>query len=140
MSDLKPIRIKATIHFPQDMSKINKTFNEDNDKYNVTLGGLSEGAQEALKAMDIRIKQKDVPGPHIVAKSKFKFDCVTEDGEVIPAEKIGSGTEVIALVTAYRHKLSSKHGAAPSVKKLIVTKLNAYEPDRAVEDEDAPAL
>lgn len=140
MSDLKPIRIKATVFYPQDMSRINTTFDEDNKRYACTLGGLSEAACAALKELDIRVKQKDVPGAHIVGKSLYKFDCVTPEGEGIPAEKVGSGTEVEVLLTAYRHKLSSKHGASPSIKKIIVTKLNAYEPSRSVEDEDAPAL
>jgi hypothetical protein len=140
MDSIKPIKIKATVFYPQDMSKINKTFDEDNKKYSCTLGNLSEAACKALEELGIKIKDKEVPSKHIVGKSLYKFNAVTPEGEEIAAENIGSGTEVEVLLTAYRHKLSAKHGAAPSVKKLIVTKLQAYDPAGSVADADAPAL
>lgn len=140
-ADLKPIKIKATVFYAQDLSKINTTWDSENDRYAGTFGNLSDAACKALQdTFDIRVKVKDVPAKHIVAKSKFKFNGVTPDGQEIPAEKIGSGSEVELLVTGYRHKLSAKHGASPSVLKMIVTDLKEYGADRAIEDADAPAL
>jgi hypothetical protein len=136
MSDLKPLRIKAEVFWAKDAYILNKRFDEDNNKYQVTLGNLSEAASEALKGLGIKIKDKEIPGKHIVGKSIYPFKFFNEDGEEIPAEKVGNGSEVIALVSAYMHKLSKMHGAAPSVKKLIVTKLLEYNPERALEEED----
>lgn len=140
-SDLKPIKIKATVYYAQDLSKINTMFDPDNKRYAGTFGNLSDAACEALKeTFDIRFKEKDVPGKHIVAKSLYKFSGFTPDGKEIPAESIGSGTEVELLVTGYRHKLSAKTGASPTVVKMIVTDLKEYNPERSVEDADSPAL
>lgn len=136
MSDLKPVRVKAEIFFAKDTYVLNKRFDEDNNKYQVTLGNLSVAACEALKGMGIKIKEKEIPGRHVTGKSIYAFKFFDEDGNEIPNERIGNGTEVIALVTAYNHKLSKMHGAAPSVKKLIVTKLMEYNPERATEEED----
>lgn len=136
MSDLKPIRIKAEIFYAKDAYILNKTFDEDNNKYLVTLGNLSVAAQEALKEMGIKIKHKDAFGHFITGKSIYAFKFYDEDGGEIPPEKIGNGTEVVVLVSAYMHKLSKLHGAAPSVKKIIVTKLKEYNPERAVEEDD----
>ena len=136
MSDLKPVRVKAEIFFARDAYTINKRFDEDNNKYQMTLGNLSEAACDALQGMGIKIKNKEIPGKHITGKSLYAFKFYTEDGDELPAERIGNGTEVVALVTAYNHKLSKMHGAAPSIKKVIVTKLKEYNPERATEEED----
>jgi hypothetical protein len=122
------------VFYPKDAHILNKMFDEDNDKYAVTLGELSDAACEKLKELDIRVKEKDVPKKHIVAKSKFVFKFETEDGNEIPTDSIGGGTKVHVLLTPYRHKLSAKHGASPSVKKLIVTELVEYAPTRSTED------
>lgn len=136
MSDLKPVKVKAEVFFAKDAYIINTRFDEDNKKYQLTLGNLSEAACDALQNMGIKIKNKEIPGKHITGKSLYTFEFYTEDGEKIPAERIGNGTEVVALVTAYNHKLSKVHGAAPSIKKIIVTKLKEYNPERATEEED----
>lgn len=136
MSDLKPVRINAEIFFAYDLYNYNTKFDPDNKKYACTLGNLSEAACEALKGLGIKIKDKELTGKHITGKSLYKFEFVDQEGKGIPVEKIGNGTKVIALVSSYRHKMSSMHGAAPSIKKLIVTELKEYNPDRALEEED----
>ena len=50
--------------------------------------------------------------------------------------KIGNGTKVTALVGSYRHKMSSKFGAAPSIGKIIVTDLVVYGEDVEGDDDD----
>ncbi len=136
MSDLKPVRINAEIFFAYDMYNLNKKFDENNKKYQCTLGKLSEAACAALQELGIKIKEKDLPGKHIVGKSLYKFELVDKDGNEIPVERVGNGTKVVALISSYRHKMSSMHGAAPSIKKLIVTDLVEYNPERSVEEED----
>lgn len=136
MSDLKPVRIQGEIFFAYDMYNLNTKFDPDNKKYQCTLGNLSDAACEALVEMGIKIKQKDLCGKHITGKSLYQFELYDQQGNKIPTERVGNGTKVVALVSSYRHKMSSKYGASPSIKKLIVTELKEYNPERAVEEED----
>lgn len=136
MSDLKPVRIQGEIFFAYDMYNLNTKFDEDNKKYQCTIGNLSDEACAALADLGIKIKQKDLCGKHITGKSLYKFELVDQQGNNIPVERIGNGTKVVALVSSYRHKMSAKYGAAPSIKKLIVTELKEYNPERATEEED----
>lgn len=136
MSDLKPVKVKAEVFFAKDAYVLNKRFDEDNNKFQLCLGNLSEAAADALSSMGIKIKNKEIPGKHITGKSLYAFKFQDEEGNEIPAERIGNGTEVVALVTAYNHKLSKMHGAAPSIKKVIVTNLKEYNPERATEEDD----
>ncbi len=136
MSDLKPVRVNAEVFYAYDMYNLNTKFDADNKKYACTLGKLSDAACQALEELGIKIKDKEVPGKHIVGKSLYKFELVDKDGNQIPVERVGNGTKVVALISAYRHKMSSKFGAAASIKKLIVTELVEYNPERSVEEED----
>lgn len=136
MSDLKPLRIQAEVFYAQDMHTLNLRFDEDNKKYACTLGSLSDKAAEALEDLGIKIKEKDVPGKHIVGKSLYQFKLSDEEGNEIDPKIVGNGTKVIALVTAYSHKLSKKHGNSPSIKKLIVTDLVRYDPEGSIAEKD----
>ena len=136
--DIKPVKIGGELFWSNWMHQFNTKFNEDNKKYECTIGNLSEKAAEALKELGIQIKEKDTMGKYIVGKSIYVFEPVDQDGKPIEISKIGNGTKVTALVSSYRHKMSAKFGAAPSIKKLIVTELKEYnpEPKEAEEDDD----
>ena len=131
----KPVRITGNLYWTQWMSKINKAFNEDSTKYECTIGDLSDKDCEALKAMGIKIKNKDGQGNFIVCKSNYIHNAVDEDGNAIEAVAIGKGTKVAAIMGFYTHKMSKMHGNAPSIKKLIVTELASYNPDKALSEE-----
>jgi hypothetical protein len=118
------------------MKEFNTKFNEDNTKYECTIGMLSDKACEALKEQGIIIKNKDTMGNYIVGKSKFVFEPVDSDGNPVDIGKIGNGTKVTALVGSYRHKMSAKYGAAPSISKIIVTELVVYGGDAGDDSED----
>jgi hypothetical protein len=75
-------------------------------------------------------------GNYIVGKSKFVFEPVDAEGNAIDISKIGNGTKVTALVGSYRHKMSAKFGAAPSISKIIVTDLVVYGEDVDGDDDD----
>lgn len=126
----KPVKVQGKLYWNQYMTEFNTHFNADNNKYECTLGNLSDAAVEALKSLGVNVKNKPDQGNYIVAKSKFTFDPVDEDGNKLDAKEFGNGTEAIAIVGSYRHKLSAKFGAAPSIKKLIVTKVVKYEPNK----------
>lgn len=131
----KPVRITGTLYWTQWMTKINKAFNEDSTKYECTIGDLSAKDCEALKSMGIKIKNKDGQGSFIVCKSNFVHAATDEDGTAIDPTSIGKGTKVAAIMSFYTHKMSKMHGNAPSIKKLIVTELVTYSPDKALAEE-----
>ena len=132
--DMKPVKIGGELFWANWMNQYNTKFNEDNKKYECTIGNLSDKAAEALKELGIQIKEKDTMGKYIVGKSLYVFEPVDQDGKPVDIAKIGNGTKVTALVSSYRHKMSAKYGAAPSIKKLIVTELKVYQS----EGEDSP--
>lgn len=134
--DMKPVKIGGELFWSNWMHQFNTKFNEDNKKYECTIGNLSDKAAEALKELGIQIKEKDTMGKYIVGKSLYVFEPVDEDGKPIDISKIGNGTKATALVSSYRHKMSAKYGAAPSIKKLIVTELKVYEPPSEEPEED----
>jgi len=131
----KPVKVQGKLFWNQYMTEFNTHFNADNNKYECTLCDLSDAAVEALKSLGVNVKNKPEQGNYIVAKSKYTFDPVDEDGNKLDAKEFGNGTEAVAIVSSYRHKLSAKFGAAPSIKKLIVTKVVKYEPKEATATE-----
>jgi hypothetical protein len=133
--NMKPVRITGNLYWTQWMSKINKAFNEDSTKYECTIGDISDKDCEALKAMGIKIKNKDGQGNFIVCKSNYVHNAVDEEGTAIEAASIGKGTKVAAIMSFYTHKMSKMHGNAPSIKKLIVTELASYNPAKELSEE-----
>ena len=89
-----------------------------------------------MEELGIKIKEKDTQGKYIVGKSKFLFEPVDADGNKVDISAIGNGTKVTALVSSYRHKMSAKFGAAPSIQKIIITELKTYVPEGEEELED----
>lgn len=136
-SSMKPVKVAGELYWSNWMKEYNTKFNEANDKYECTLGQLSEAAAAKLEELGIKIKDKDTMGKFIVGKSKFVFEPVDEEGNPIDISKIGNGTKCYALVSSYRHKMSAKFGAAPSIKKLVITELKIYSPEGTPEAEEA---
>lgn len=128
MSDLKTVKLAGEIFYAQDMTQFNTKFNPDNDKYICTVGQLSEAAVEALAGIGVKAKDHEAKGKHITAKSKFLFEPVDEQGNKVDPTTMGNGTQVIAILGSYAHKMSKMYGNAPSIKKLVVTKLVKYVP------------
>ena len=136
-SSMKPVKVAGELYWSNWMKEYNTKFNEANDKYECTLGQLSDAAAAKLEELGIKIKDKDTMGKFIVGKSKFVFEPVDEEGNPIDISKIGNGTKCYALVSSYRHKMSAKFGAAPSIKKLVITELKIYSPEGSPEEETA---
>lgn len=124
---IKPVKVSAQLFYSRDMTKISKKFDEDNNKYSCTLGKLSAKACEALEELGIKIKSKDPMGSHITAKSTYPWELFDEAGDEVDMKKMGNGTKVVAVISAYEHKLSKKHGNAASVVKMVVTEYVEYE-------------
>lgn len=137
IDSMKPVKVAGELYWSNWMKEYNKKFNEANDKYECTLGQLSDAACAKLEELGIKLKDKDTQGKYIVAKSKFLFDPVDEEGNPVDVSKIGNGTKCYALVSSYRHKMSAKFGAAPSIKKLVITELKVYSPEGSEVAEEA---
>jgi hypothetical protein len=86
--------------------------------------------------LGIKPKHKDELGNYFCGKSVHAFKPVDEDGDAVSLEDLGSGTEVVVIVDSYEHKMSKAHGKAPSIKKIIVTKLVKWEPQDKMEQQD----
>jgi hypothetical protein len=134
MSDLKPVRIAADLFWTKWMAEFNKAFNNDNDKYECTLGNISDDDAAKLTSLGIKVKHKDAMGNFIVAKSKYLFKPVDADLKEVPIEALGNGSKCVAVVGSYAHRMSSKHGNAPSLKALTITEVKTYVPTA---DDDA---
>lgn len=136
-ASLKPVRVTGTLYWTKWMSEYNTHFNEDNTKYECTLGDISEDkAQQLFEDLGIKRKTKEGQGNFIVGKSNYKFELVDEDGVPIPVDTVGQGTKVVALVTSYTHKMSKQHGNSASIRKLIVTELKTPAQAMAEEEDD----
>ena len=126
---MKPVKIEGQLFWSKWMKEPNKKFNEDNKKYECTIGMLSPDAVATLTGMGINVKHKDIMGHYIVAKSNYEFDALdSKTNAPIPVDTIGNGTEISFLVSTYTHRMSKIHGPAPSVKKIWVNKLVTYVP------------
>lgn len=140
MSSIKPVKVACELFWSNWMSNFNTKFNEDNDKYECTIGNLSDKAADSLEELGIKIKEKDNMGKYVVGKSKYVFEPVDKEGNKVDVASIGNGTKAIALVSSYRHKMSSKFGAAPSIQKLIITELVTYNPEGGSDEEEDDVL
>jgi len=136
IDSMKPVKVAGELYWSNWMKEYNKKFNEANDKYECTLGQLSDAACAKLEELGIKLKDKDTMGKYIVGKSKFLFEPVDEEGNPVDISKIGNGTKCYALVSSYRHKMSAKFGAAPSIKKLVITELKLYIPEGVAEEQE----
>ena len=131
----KPIRVSGKLFFTRWMKEFNTHFNPDNTRYECTVGEISDKAQKAMKDdLGVKPKNKETIGNFFVGKSKNAFKVVDEDGNAIPVGILGTGTEVIVWVDSYEHRMSKAHGMAPSIKKIIVTKLVEFDASERMEE------
>lgn len=136
MSDLKPVKISGELFWNKWMSEFNKAFNTDNDRYECTICNISDEDVAKLTSLGIRVKYKESQGNFIVGKSKYLFKPFDNDGNEVPTDVLGNGSKCEAIISSYKHKLSAKHGNAPSIQKLKITEIKTYVPDAKEEDDD----
>ena len=144
MSDLKPVKISGELFWSKWMAEFNKAFNEDNDRYECTIGNLSDEDVTKLAQLGIKVKFKPAMGNFILSKSLFPFVPLDKDEKPVDVKTLGNGSKCEALISSYTHKMSKIHGNAPTVvynkkeKKtfLWVTEVKTYVPDAKQEDDD----
>jgi len=140
MSDLKPVKINGELFWSKWMAEFNTAFNEDNDRYECTIGNISDDDAAKLTGLGIKVKHKDAMGNFIVAKSKYLFNPTDDTMKEVDVKALGNGSKCVAVLTAYTHRMSAKHGNAPTIKKLMVTEVVTYTPTEATVEEDDDAL
>ena len=135
MSDLKPVKISGELFWSKWMAEFNTAFNSDNDRYECTIGNISDDDAAKLTGLGIKVKNKETMGNFIVAKSKYLFNPTDDNMKEVDVKELGNGSKCVAVISAYTHRLSSKHGNAPTVKKIMVTEVKTYVPEAKDEDE-----
>ena len=129
MSDLKPVKISGELFWSKWMAEFNTAFNSDNDRYECTIGNISDDDAAKLTGLGIKVKNKETMGNFIVAKSKYLFNPTDDNMKEIDVAALGNGSKCVAVISAYTHRMSAKHGNAPTVKKLMVTEVKTYVPE-----------
>jgi hypothetical protein len=137
MSDLKPVKISGELFWNKWMAEFNTAFNSDNDRYECTIGNISDDDAAKLTGLGIKVKHKEAMGNFIVAKSKYLFNPTDNNLKEVDVKELGNGSKCVAVISSYTHRMSAKHGNAPTIKKLMVTEVVTYNPDESKEDDDA---
>jgi hypothetical protein len=119
------------------MAEFNTAFNSDNDRYECTIGNISDDDAAKLTGLGIKVKHKDSMGNFIVAKSKYLFNPTDENLKEVDVKALGNGSKCTAVITAYTHRMSAKYGNSPTIKKLMVTEVVTYTPEPATEEDEA---
>jgi hypothetical protein len=88
----------------------------------------------ALEGMGLTVRQKDDKGYFITCKSNNPIKAFDKNGDIIDGVSIGNGSKSEALVGFYEWRYQKKEGVSPSLKKLVITELQAYEDAEAVSD------
>ena len=136
-ADLKPVKIQGELFWNKWMSEFNKAFNSDNDRYECTIGNISDDDAAKLTGLGIKVKHKDSQGNYIVAKSKYLFNPTDDNMKEVDVKELGNGSKCIAVISAYTHKMSAKYGNSPTIKKLLVTEVVTYTPEETTEEDDS---
>ena len=140
MSDLKPVKISGELFWSKWMAEFNTAFNTDNDRYECTIGNISDDDAAKLTGLGIKVKHKEAMGNFIVAKSKYLFNPTDDSMKEVDVKALGNGSKCVAVLTAYTHRMSAKHGNAPTIKKLMVTEVVTYTPPESTVEEDDDTL
>tara|TARA_R110000772_G_scaffold118703_1_gene224382 strand:- start:939 stop:1352 length:414 start_codon:yes stop_codon:yes gene_type:complete len=135
MENTQRVKIKADVMWAY-MEKPN----EMSGKYQVDLCNLSDAAVTALEEMGVTPRQKEEKGFFITCKSTNPIRAFDKDGDVIQGISIGNGSKSVALIGAYEWKFKNKEGVSPSLKKLVIDELVAFEgvgdPETIMDDDD----
>jgi len=144
MNVLKHVKISGELFWNRWMVEFNKKFGKTNDRYECTIGNISDDDVVKLASLGIRVKHKELMGNFIVAKSKFLFKPRDTKGNLVAVDTLGNGSKCEAIIAAYRHDRSDEKGNSPtvlhSIKEdktyLIVTEVKTYIPPKKQEDDD----
>ena len=107
-TSIKPVRVSGQLFWSNWMGEFNTKFNEDNKKFECSIGMLSDAAATALEDLNIKIKNKPEQGKFIVGKSMYKFEPVDEEGNFLSmmiGHKPFAGKEMMDEIEAVVYRL-----------------------------------
>lgn len=113
--------------------------NKLSGKFQVDLVNLSDDQVEAIEKTGVNVRQKEDKGFYITCKSKnYEITPFDKSGDVIPSSvKVGNGTRANIMLKPYAWKSpTGTAGMSLGISKLVVTELQAYEPETMTEEED----
>jgi hypothetical protein len=116
--------------------------NKLSGKFQVDVVNLNPEQVEAIEKTGVKVRQdanKPEKGFFITCKSKnYEITPYDKNGEVIPSSiKVGNGSRANIMAKPYSWKSpTGQSGMSLGIAKLVVTDLNAYEPEPMVEEED----
>ena len=127
------VTINGELFWSKWMKAFNVAFNEDNKRYECTVGNISDTDCKKLETLGIKIKHKDSMGNFIVGKTlDNKYYNLTDTAGVpVDSDTIGNGTKVTVTLSSYETKMSKMHGMSPSINRIIVNELITYTPAAA---------
>lgn len=131
------ITINGELMWCKWMKEFNLTFSDTTNKYECTVGQINDADCLKLESLGIKVKQSEKNGRFIVGKSvdpKY-YNVRDKKGNLVDTDTIGNGTKVTVLLHSYTHKLSPKHGNAPSINGITINELVTYNPNTVVEAE-----
>ena len=115
--------------------------NKLSNKFQVDVVNLNADQVEAIEKTGVKVRQdanKPEKGFFITCKSSnYEITPYDKNGDVIPSSiKVGNGSKASIMAKPYSWKSpTGQSGMSLGIAKLVVTDLNAYEPE-AVEAED----
>ena len=136
MNDAQRVKIKADVMWAYLDRR-----NEMSNKYQIDLCNLSDGAVSALESMGLTVGQKEGKGYFVTCKSNNPIRAYDGSGEELNSGGVGNGSQAVALVGFYDWNFKNKTGRSPSLQKLVISELVAYEGDAsdvavAVDDDE----
>lgn len=135
MENTNRVKVKADIMW----AYLDKQ-NDMSGKYQVDLCNLSDPAVKALEDLGVAVRQKDDKGYFITCKSNNPIRAYDSDGDVLEGITVGNGSKAVALISTYAWKWKGKEGVSPSLRKLVIDELVAYEGEPVAEADDEEVL
>ena len=129
MSNIKPVAVNATLFWASLQAK-----NELSGKYQVDISNLSDAAVEALEAMGCPVRNKsDDRNNFITCKSRNPIKAYDAHGEEV-GSLVGNGSAATCMIGYYDWSFQQKSGRSPSLVKLKINDLVAYDPAGSAPD------
>lgn len=113
--------------------------NKLSGKFQVDLVNLSDDQVQLIEKTGVSVRQKDDKGFFITCKStNYEITPYDKNGDVIPANvKVGNGSKATIMLKPYSWKSpTGTSGMSMGISKLVVTDLNAYNPEAVGQEED----
>jgi hypothetical protein len=112
--------------------------NSMSGKYQVDLGNLSDAQVEKLEDLGVNVRNKGNEADNFVTAKSANYEIKPYDknGNELKGILIGNGSKATVLFDTYSWKTpAGKKGVSVSIKKLVITDLQEYNANEAIEDE-----